>query len=188
MLRSGHYDDRGGREEAGPCGRGPCSSLASAERGNVPRSCGLIGSGSAGALEIPRRSSRIGRWIAAEARPSRMTEVPDEAVGAGGVEGIAAEPHADERADLVAEEGDAVEHAHVARAEEQRSRARPSAARSRARGTPSRRRTDRPMSSVTGNSTNSADGHGAREVDRRQHQLLGQPAAQIAGAAASRRC
>src|SRR3546814_15016447 len=43
---------------------------------------------------------------------------PHDVVGAGEVEEIAAEPDAEERADLVAEEHDAEQHGHVTGAEE----------------------------------------------------------------------
>ena len=52
------------------------------------------------------------------------TEIPDEAIRSGLVIDNAAQPDADERPELVAEESDAVEHAHIARPEEQGNEAR----------------------------------------------------------------
>src|SRR5882724_1925482 len=52
-------------------------------------------------------------------KPEQDADIPDQIVRARRVEDVAAEPDAQERADLVTEERDAVERAHVAGAEKE---------------------------------------------------------------------
>ena len=80
--------------------------------------------------------STIGRLIIAEARRRTTESHQTSIVGAGALEQHAAEPDAEEAADLVAEEGEAEQHGQPARAEHHARPGPRSAARSRATAGP----------------------------------------------------